>query len=407
MSTLALEVALALASAPVLAAASYLFALTLLSRRPAHAAPATTPGARRLRFDLVVPAHDEEKGIARTVRSLLALDWPEAQRRVLVVADNCSDRTARAAERAGAHVVLVREDAQLRGKGYALALAFGRSLADRFADAVVVVDADSVVDRGLLSAFAARLERGAQAVQAEYGVRNPEESWRTRLMSLDFALFHRVRSLGRERLGLSCGLRGNGMCFSAGLLREVPYAAFSLVEDVEYGLRLGEAGRRVWYAGEARVLGDMTSSARASASQRRRWEEGRRALRARAWSLLRRAARRRDPMLADLAVDALVPPLSRLFALALAGDALAGALVLFAGASPLATLPWGASLLFLAAYVARGAQLSGAGLAATLGTLACAPAYLAWRLALRLSRRGAQRQEQQQWIRTAREGEAR
>ncbi|HEY3449722.1 MAG TPA: glycosyltransferase family 2 protein [Myxococcales bacterium] len=393
----ALEVVLTVASLPVLAAAGYLFVLTLASRRPPSAPPAE-PGSRRLRFDLVVPAHDEEAGIAQTVRSLLALDWPAEQRRVVVVADNCSDRTAREATRAGAHLVLARSDEELRGKGYALAMAFGRSLSDGFADAVVVVDADTVADRNLLTAFAARLERGALAVQADYGVRNPEDGPRTRLMSLAFTLFHRVRSLGRERLGLSSGLRGNGMCFATSLLREVPYAAFSLVEDVEYGLRLGEAGHRVWYADDARVLGEMVSSARASASQRHRWEEGRRALRERGGSLLRRALRRGDRVLGDLALDVLVPPLARLAALALAGDTLAGALVLTADASPLVVAPWAASLLFLAVYLARGVQLSGSG---SLKALAFAPAYLVWKLALRRSG-----QAPQGWVRTARQGEA-
>lgn len=396
MISSALEAALALASLPVLAAAAYLFALALLSRR-AGAAAAPPEGARRFRFDVVVPAHDEERGIARTVRSLLALGWPADRLRVLVVADNCSDRTAREAARAGAHAVLVREDRELRGKGYALALAFGRSLADRFADAVVVVDADTSVEPGLLSAFAARLERGAQAVQADYAVRNPEDGWRTGLMSLAFTLFHRVRSLGRERLGLSCGLRGNGMCFAAGLLREVPYTAFSRVEDVEYGLRLGEAGHRVWYADDARVFGEMASSASASASQRRRWEGGRRELRERGLSLLSRALSRGDRVLADLALDLLVPSLSRLVVLALAGHLLAAVLVFAADATPLVVLPWAASLVFLTVYVARGVQLAGAG---SLRALAHAPAYLAWKLGLRRA------PADEGWVRTAREGEA-
>ena len=98
------------------------------------------------------------------------------------------------------------------------------------------MDADTLVSPNLLRAFAARLDAGAAAVQARYGVRNPDASWRTRLMAIAFALFHDLRSLGRERLGLSAGLRGNGMCFSTRLLREVPHQAFSVVEDLEYGL---------------------------------------------------------------------------------------------------------------------------------------------------------------------------
>src|SRR5205823_3666605 len=101
-----------------------------------------------------------------------------------------------------------------RGKGYALAHAFEHALDDGFADAVAVVDADTSVSPNLLRAFAGRFDRGAVAAQAEYGVSNPEASWRTRLMVIALSLFHTLRSLARERLGVSAGLRGNGMAFS-------------------------------------------------------------------------------------------------------------------------------------------------------------------------------------------------
>jgi cellulose synthase/poly-beta-1,6-N-acetylglucosamine synthase-like glycosyltransferase len=180
---------------PILAASTYLTILALLSRRQ----PPPPSRSPHVRFDIVVPAHNEETQIATTVDSIRSVDYPADLFRVIVVADNCEDRTAAAAVGAGA-TALVRTDAERRGKGYALDHAFNRSLADGFADAVIVVDADTVVSRNLLTAFAARFERGALAVQADYAVRNPRESWRTRMMTLALAAFHGVRSLARERL---------------------------------------------------------------------------------------------------------------------------------------------------------------------------------------------------------------
>jgi GT2 family glycosyltransferase len=371
----ALDLALVLTALPLLLAAGYLALLAALSRRSAPA----EPGGAWMRFDLVVPAHDEERGIAATVASLSLVRWPALQRRIVVVADNCTDQTAERAAAAGARV-LVRRDADHQGKGHALAHAFQSCLADGFADALVVVDADTLVAPDLPQAFASRLAAGALAIQADYRVRNPEESWRTQLMSLAFTLFHRVRSLGRERLGLSCGLRGNGMCLSTRLLREVPWDAFSLVEDVEYGLRLGEADVRVWYADEGRVFGEMVSSGPASSSQRRRWEDGRRSLaRRRAWPLLAEAWRRRSVVVADLAVDLLVPPLAPLFAAAVLVAASGAALRLEAGASLAMMCVSISPSVMLLAYVLRGYQLSGSGLAG-LGAMAHAPGYLAWKL---------------------------
>jgi cellulose synthase/poly-beta-1,6-N-acetylglucosamine synthase-like glycosyltransferase len=295
-------------------------------------------------------------------------------------------------------------DPQHRGKGYALAFAFARSQADGTADAVVVVDADTTVSPNLLQAFAARLDCGAAAIQASYGVSNPFVSWRTRLMTLALALFNDVRSLGRERLGVSAGLKGNGMCFTHALLREVPHEAYSRVEDLEYGIRLGRAGHRIHYAWEAQVKGEMVSSERAARSQRRRWEGGRVELvRTQLRPLLRDAWAKRSGLRLDLALDLLVPPLSYL-ALGAAGLNLVGlVLVVWSGSIPLATLTvagWVDGMLLL--YVLRGWWIAGVGVRGLLDLL-WAPVFVAWKLMLLFSRSEHSRGE---WIRTQREQES-
>jgi len=389
-----LSAVLAVLSLPVLAAGAYLALLALLARPR----PAPQRGAPHLRFAVVVPAHDEEAGIARTVENLLATDYPPGLRRVVVVADNCADATAERAGAAGA-TVLVRRDETLRGKGYALAHGFGAVEREGWADAVVVVDADTLVSPNLLRAFSARLDAGAGAVQAHYGVRNPEASWRTRLMGVAFFIFHGVRSLGRERLGVSCGLRGNGMCLTLPVLAEVPHQAFSVVEDIEYGIRLGEAGHRVHYAPEAEVWGEMPSSAHGSRLQRRRWEGGRRTLfRAHAGKLLRRGLLERDPVLLDLFMDIAVPPLTRLVAAAALGTAAAALASWRAGHSLVALWLFLLADLSLAFYVLRGAHLSGP---RGLRDLAAAPAYVFWKLGLLVDRPGPSKGT---WVRTPREG---
>jgi cellulose synthase/poly-beta-1,6-N-acetylglucosamine synthase-like glycosyltransferase len=387
---------LTLAALPVFAASGYLFVLTLRSGKrppPAYGAPAT-------RFQVVVPAHNEAAGIAGTIESLQALDYPPSLFEVIVVADNCTDDTAERARRAGA-TVLERSDGVRRGKGYALAYAFEKSIAGGDVDAVVVIDADTVVSPNMLRAFDARLAGGATAVQADYAVRNVDDGWRTRLMAIAFGMFHVVRSAGREDMGVSCGLRGNGMCFTTKLLREVPHDAFSVVEDLEYGIRIGERGHRVHYAGEAHVYGDMVSSEKASRSQRQRWEGGRWEMAKRhGLPLLLRAAKERSPLLADLALDVLVPPLSILVAATVAGAAASTALAVVTLRPNPAVVLFGASGVFLLAYAARGWQVSGTG-AKGLASLARAPSYMVWKATLPL-RRG---KPQTEWVRTARHGE--
>lgn len=386
-----------IAGIAVLACSAYLFVLAVVAALPAASA---REAVSRLRFDIVVPAHDEEAGIAVTIASLRALDYPRDRFRILVIADNCTDATACVAAEAGA-LVIERRDAARRGKGYALALAFAQVERDDIADAVVVIDADSLVSTDLLRAFARRLEAGEIALQASYGARSPTASWRSRLMVIALALFHGVRSLGRERLGLSAGLRGNGMGFSREVLRRVPAQAFSVVEDVEYGIKLAEAGYRVGYVHEAQVMGDMAPPGPAAASQRLRWERGRAALaRAEGPKLLLEGLLRRDPIRIDLAMDLLVPPLSGLVLAALLGALGSTIWCAVHGGAVAVAVPWLLACFFLAVYVLRGIALSGVGLAGSLALL-WAPVYIVWKIGLRLRPGKASSGE---WIRTARGG---
>lgn len=378
---------------PATAASLYLLALTFLSGAP----PDALRSSRRLRFDVIVPAYNEASIIASVVASLHKLDWPADGFRILVVADNCTDSTASLARAAGAEV-LERHDNQRRGKGYALEFAFQASRDDGFAYAVVVVDADTEVSANLLEAFASRIESGAKVMQAHYGVSNPQASWRTRLMAIAMASFHQLRSRARERLHLSCGIRGNGWCITHRLLQKVPYRAFSLTEDLEYGINLGLAGHRVHYADEARVDAVMVSDEQAARTQRQRWEHGRRQLiRSRTLPLLQAAGGAGGRVCLDLAIDLLLPPLSYV-------AVNVALLIVLAGLATwwdpsLGIWLWlgvvsGVSLLL---YVLRGWNLSGVGWHGLLDLLH-APLFVVWKLLLML-----RAHESAEWVRTKRE----
>jgi 1,2-diacylglycerol 3-beta-glucosyltransferase len=379
---------------PAVGSCAYLLASTLLSARPRP----PPRSSRTLRFDIIIPAHNEEAGIAAAVLSVLAIDWPADRFRVVVVADNCTDATAEVAAQAGAWV-LIRQDAELRGKGYALAYAFRDSRQRKWADAVAIVDADSQVSPNLLEAMAARIERGEGAVQVHYGVSNLHASWRTRLMAIALAAFHKVRSRARERLGLSCGIRGNGWGLTHALLEQVPFESYSLTEDLEYGIELGMRGVRIAYADEAWCNGEMVSGGTNARSQRRRWEHGRIAvLRSRTLPLMKRAVAARSLLCLDLALDLLVLPLAYV---ALNAAALTAAGWLLAPADGKASLwnwPGPLCCAALVLYILRGWQLSNTGLRGLLDLLRT-PFFLLWKLAVIFRRRRTT-----EWVRTDREG---
>jgi hypothetical protein len=384
--------ALLAAQAPLAGTWAYLLAL-LAAARP-HRAPARALGGEP-RVAVLVPAHDEGAGVRATVASLLALDWPSAALDVVVVADNCSDDTAAHAAAAGARV-LERRDPQRPGKGRALAWALERLGADDpRPDAVVFVDADCTATPNLLRAFAARWRDGARAVQSRYLVANAEESPLTAARAAAFALAADVRSLGKDRLGLSCGLLGTGMGFTWELLREHPWDAYGLAEDVEHHLALVLAGERVRFADEAAVLSDMPTTAQGAAGQQSRWEAGKAAL-VRRWTprLVAAGLRERDPVRVHAGLELLVPPQSLL----------AGATVATGGAALALGRPGprrvaGAMAVAQVAFVAGGMRRAGAPRAAWRG-LAMAPALVV-RKAILFARIAAGHGPRE-WVRTER-----
>ena len=342
------------------------------------------------RLVVVVPAHNEADGIAACIANLQASLNKTTGCDLVVIADNCRDDTAERAMNAGARV-LIRHDEVNRGKGYALDYAFTRLLAENY-DGFLVIDADSRVDEQLISAFQYAFAQGADALQCRYRIANPDASRRARLQHIAWLAFNELRLSGREKLQVSVGILGNGFALSRAVLEAVPYEAGSIAEDMEYHLRLVNAGYKVRFLDSVSVYSDAPNQDANAAVQRTRWEGGRfRLIIDHVPALLMAVLRGKRNLL---------EPLAELLLLPLAYHVL---LLLMALLIPVTLLHYyaAAALLVVVAHVLIAVRLGGGGLA-DIKTLATVPFYIVWKLTL-LPRLWRNARENAPWQRTDRE----
>ena len=345
-----------------------------------------------IRFAVLIPAHNEELLIGAALKSLMQLNYPRKSFNVIVIADNCNDATARIVKESGA-IALERFDTEKIGKGYALEWALERllsadpepdlSVASAF-DAVVVLDADTQVAPNLLATFAEAIKSGEKAMQARYEVLNPDESWRTRLMCCALSLVHIVKPLGRERLKLSDGLKGNGMCFTREVVTRVPWSGASITEDIEYALRICREGYRVAFLPGSAVWAQMPTTGAQSVTQRKRWEGGRyHLLFQTAPSLLKEGIRRKNPVLLDRAAELIIPPFAEMFAFpfSLMIVSVIARFVYHWQVASWYSIAFGTLLLMQAVYLFGGMWIAKVPAKIALSAL-YAPGYILWKFAV-------------------------
>lgn len=361
---------------------------------------------RRSTAAILMPAHNEAGGIKPIIAKLLpSLDETI---RLIVIADNCTDDTARVAREAGA-TVIERHDATLRGKGHALA--FGREWLraqasapqsrDPLPDCVVVLDADCEIDRDDLRLLIETAHATQRPVQSCYLLRSsPDDGAMTQISNFAILIKNRVRQRGAAALGAPAVLGGTGMAFAWPVIAEAPLATSHLVEDLVLGIDYARKGQAPIYLEEARTWSEAASQ-QDTLTQRTRWEHGyvHTALKHGLPLALSGIAKLR-PALVWSGLSLLVPPLALLMSLSIAALALAALLALL-GTTIAPALLLAAALILVALLLASAWARDGRAIVSA-ATLARIPLYIAWKIPVYLK---LVRKRETQWVRTKRKGE--
>ena len=232
---------------------------------------------------VLIPAHNEQTWIARTIRSLQGQTYPV--KRILVMADNCTDRTVELARAAGAEVRETVDNTHRKAgamnQGFAMLLP---ALKDT--DVVMGMDADGVVKEDAieiaLEIFDARPDLGG--VSGSVRARQPT-GWLETAQVLEYERGRRIMSRAKGRIHV---LSGAAAFIKVGVLRHVAESrgsilpgdqgdvmmATNIVEDYELTLAIQRLGYKVTSSKRCQMFSDLMPSIRELEGQRMRWYRG-------------------------------------------------------------------------------------------------------------------------------------
>ena len=252
----------------------YFFLIGFCGMWRRHEDKLTTPSKK---FAVLIAAHNEHNVVGQLIKNLHDQNYPKELFDIYVIADNCSDDTAKISREAGA-IVCERFDDQKKSKGYALEWMFERLFAmereGKIYDAVAIFDADNLVHPQFLMEMNNRLLKGDRIIQGFLDAKNPYDTWVAGTFAIAFWVIDHVSHLAKTNIGLSAVLGGTGMCITIDILKRYGWRATCLTEDMEFTMKSLTEGIKTTWAHDAIVYDEKPLTFKQSWTQRKRWAQG-------------------------------------------------------------------------------------------------------------------------------------
>ncbi len=247
------------------------------------------PAQNKHRYAIVIPARNEEKVIGNLLHSIQAQDYPQELLTVFVVADNCTDGTARVARQWGA-VCYERFNAQERTKGFALQFLFDRIARDfgiATFEGYFIFDADNLLKADYISRMNDAFDEGEKIITSYRNTKNWNESWIASTYALHWLRSIRWNHRARSFLHLATNIQGTGFLFANEIVKD-GWKYTSLTEDRALTADCVVRGYEITYNDAAEFYDEQPVSLKVALRQRLRWSKGHlMAFAENGWGLLR------------------------------------------------------------------------------------------------------------------------
>jgi cellulose synthase/poly-beta-1,6-N-acetylglucosamine synthase-like glycosyltransferase len=214
---------------------------------------------------VLIPAHNEEATIAGLVQAVLGQPRPIEQ--LIVVADSCTDDTARVAREAGATLVLETNFAdKAANQNYALPYIT--------ADVIVGFDGDSRPLDDCIDLMVQDLERGYDATCSSI-LPMQETGFFIEARRFAYSLGSQWWRLCQRQIGRLQVLTGASYAFRADVIRKLGGFPNGLISaDMDVTWKLHEEGYKTWYTSKAVTLTIDPETWKEYKAQMPRWSAG-------------------------------------------------------------------------------------------------------------------------------------
>jgi len=218
---------------------------------------------------IIVPAYNEEKTLAKTVDSLLDLDYPKDKLEIIIVNDGSTDRTLEIAGQYKEKGVIVL-DKENGGKGSAMNLGIENASGELIAS----MDADSFATPESLKRMVGHFDDpGIAAVSPMMKVYKPKTIVQ-KIQRIEYMIMITTRKVISFFEGIPV-TPGPLSIYRASVFKELGgFEEDNLTEDQEMALRIQRAHYRLRCAVSAVVYTTAPSGIRSLLQQRVRWNRG-------------------------------------------------------------------------------------------------------------------------------------
>lgn len=233
------------------------------------------PAKNYHKYAIMIPARNEETVIGNLIDSIHKQDYPSDLITIFVVADNCTDNTAKVAREKGA-ICYERFNDVDKTKGFALQFLvenIEKDYGTQSFEGYFIFDSDNLLKEDYISRMNDSFDSGQKLITSYRATKNFDENWIASTYALHWIRSIRVKHRARSFLHLATNIQGTGFLFASEIIKD-GWKYTSLTEDRALTADSVVQGYEISYNNDAIFYDEQPVSLRIALRQRLRWSKG-------------------------------------------------------------------------------------------------------------------------------------